>query len=228
MRSLILMGLLVFASSASAQKLVPPPPAPQSAGQELIQMQPFFTGLTGAANRQEMLPALDYWGVGTAIWGSAQSSAPSAPASGGGCSIAGRNCVLKTAYDQQKGLQSVTYAFADGVTDRAERLAIFSDLDKALVKAYGAASQSPASPENVRGQDAFVQGLENRYELRWTGPQTNVRLTMTPDELTIVYDAAPAGYDAAKRESDFRTFERIVEKFPASHPLKAIGRKKEP
>jgi hypothetical protein len=227
MRFLILIGLLVLAPSANAQEAVPAPPVPPSPSQEIIPMQPYFTGLAGAGNRQEMLPALDYWGVGTAIWGSPASTAPSTPASEASCTVAGRKCVAKTAFDQQKGLQSVSYAFAEGVTDRAERLSIFRDLDKVLVNAYGAPSHSLAPPEDVRGQDAFVQGIDNRYDLLWTGPQTNARLTLTPDELTIVFDAS-ASSDAATRERDFRTFEKIVETLPPSHPLKAIGRKKGP
>lgn len=217
MRILIVIGLLLISVEASAQ-------GAQSAkasetAKEVIPLEPYFAGLIGAHNRNQALPALNYWGVGAATWG----SRPAVDAKGTNtCKIANQACVL-TARHGAAGLDNISYHFAQNVKDRAARLAIFRAIQEAMVDSYGAPSTSVSPPEDVRGKDAFVQSVETRYELVWHGPQTNAKLLLTADELSIDFSPSPKG-NAAPIEHHFRAFERIVKDLPETHPLRSVGK----
>jgi hypothetical protein len=91
----------------------------------------------------------------------------------------------------------------------------------ALQEAYGDPSRHLHPQENVRGEDAYLQGLDLRYEVQWSGPETNVALQLSDRELVITFTPAERGR-AAIRERELNQFRQEIQALPAEHSLKKL------
>src|SRR6185436_20698120 len=94
--------------------------AEPGAGLAEIERDDFIALKIHEKNAQQKLPALNYWGLGGLEWES--TPAPSATAATAAKSNwAGLPCTRELRNDA-RGLAGVRYSFAQGVTDREERL----------------------------------------------------------------------------------------------------------
>jgi hypothetical protein len=200
-----------------------------------IGKEAFFAATAAKDSKNTALPALTYWGVGGAAWGTptvdleqvAPAIAPSAaaPAAAGanlnpGCVVGGLHCD-GSVESKEGGLSKVQYRFAGGVTGRRARLGIYRTLMNVLTDAYGEPSRQSHPQEDVRGEDAYVQGLDPSYEAQWLGPETNVALQVSDGELSITLTPAARGR-AAIRERELNEFRQQVQALPPSSGMRNL------
>src|SRR5437764_700656 len=104
--SAVVVGMALAATNATAQSQS----QNQGAYGAEVPAAPYFAALTGLANQDRRLPALNYWGVGTAVWGLPRTQVNREPmlASNQSCQIAGRTCSVAMQYDQDQKLETVS------------------------------------------------------------------------------------------------------------------------
>lgn len=186
----------------------------------------FQSALVGSRNESKLLPTLDYWGVGNLVWGMSSQSGEAVEAlqesQSRACEIAGHSCRSEPRLQRQT-VSGVRYTFLDGQSGRAERLKVFQSLKRELISTYGPPSITDRDEEMVRGQDAFVQGLDHHYALEWLGVGTDVSLVMTSERLYIDLKPTPGAENTARAES-WQQFKRLRKSLPKAHPLQNIGK----
>ena len=136
------------------------------------------------------------------------------------CIVGGLRCDSSVDFGPA-GLSKVQYRFATGVTDRRTELGMYRTLMSALQESYGNPSRHVRPQEEVRGEDAYVQGLDPRYEVQWSGRETNVALELSDRELAITFTPAVRSR-AAVRERELNEFRQQVQPLPAGHTLKKM------
>ncbi|TBD34341.1 hypothetical protein [Rhizobium ruizarguesonis] len=210
--------------------------APQQSGSQPIEREAFFAAMAAKNSRNTLLPALTYWGVTGAAWGTPTADlervAPAivgpsvaAPAAAGGttdlaCVVGGLHCD-SSVESKDGGLSKVLYRFGGGITDRRTRLGMYRSLLSALEDAYGDPSRQPHPQEDVRANDAYVQGLDPRYEAQWLGPETNVTLQVSDGELSVTLTPAMRGR-APVRERELNEFRQQVQALPSGSSMKDL------
>ena len=149
-------------------------------------------------NRGNVLPRLDHWGVRGWEW-DAEPAEP-APVAGPRDQMLGLVATQEFRTDpRSKKLTGLRFHFAAGVTNRAARLAAFQTLKGRLVETYHAPTKATKEDEIVRGQDAYVQGLDKEYRLEWHGPETVVCLCLSDATLFLEFRQAPNSRAAEMR-----------------------------
>lgn len=190
---------------------------------EEIPLDVYQAAILGSANEAALLPSLDYWGIGSAAWGMPTSSDAVAAAMSPtveSCTIGGQSCTVSHIV-RGTALIGVRYDFAAGVEDRTTRLERYRALRAALTSEYGTPSDTGNDEDTLRGEDAYVQGLDALYSVDWIGNGTNVSLVLT-DELLFIELGATPGVENTSRAADWQAFTEIRDTLPSAHPLNRI------
>ncbi len=138
------------------------------------------------------------------------------------CAFAGLNCSLTLDFKKQpsapaapsvttlpqpsSGLSEVRRSFAQGIKDRSVRLGMYMRLKAEIERSYGSPTHNIAAEDQVRGQDAYVQGLDAKYQVEWRGRETVASLVLSDNELAL--SLRPAATSTAPRQQQLlRQFE---------------------
>lgn len=162
------------------------------------------------------LAPLDYWGIDGVEWGTEPVAAQATRQLSG---LTCRRELHRGASSQ--GLNQVTYHFASGITNRAERLRQFQQLKSELLKTYSQPTHRPKGDSIVRGQDAYVQGLDKEYRLEWHGPETILTLALSDASLSLQFRQAPTSRVGEHRQNVKRAQEkqkRMAQQSSQTHP----------
>ncbi len=194
----------------------------------------YFAGITASSSATASLPTLDYWGVQKVVWGASESElvkvAPGMAVSAklsnvkvANCQLGGLRCETKMEFDSKGKLSAIRKEFAQGHVDRHQRLGMYRVLLSTLTKKYSLPSRQMFPEEKVRGEDAYVQGLDEKYHVGWVGSETDVDLVLSDRELSVVF--RPSEFSqATEHRKRMEQFEAIRKDLPANHPLNQIGR----
>lgn len=225
LHTLALTSILLLGSTVLAHQTVPNniEITPGSASTELP-FEIYEAAIVGINNNRKLLPSLDYWGVYDVAWGDPSSKNDAvdklATQNADECKIAELKCSMSVLKNREQ-VSGVTYTFAESIIGRAERLVAYQSIKKSLLSAYGVPSISANDEELVRGEDAFVQGLDSKYELIWNGLGSNLRLLLTTNELLVTLK--PASSQANKdRVQAWRKFETMRPNLSPQHPLNQL------
>ena len=148
-------------------------------------------------------PDLSYGGYGRVKWSSDLDSAKRNIDTTEMPSFPGRDAKGRLIMEERGGMEraivGVAFAFCDGVTNRSERLKVFQSLTRQLKQVYKAPTRVVKGEENVRGVDAYVQGLDKSYSKEWCGPKTVVVLSLSDKNLSVEYKQSNASAQVNSR-----------------------------
>ena len=167
-------------------------------------------------NRDKECPALNYWGDRGAEWGMTKSELQNStsPLTKRGelkmfenniRNLRGRfgnlSCEVEAVFDQEsKKMNKIRRYFAGGLSERSERLAVYKEIKRKLMASYNAPTHNIHPDEIFRGEDAYVQGLDETYHVEWHGPETIVSLKLSDTELVLEYRQAPMSKAGIQKE----------------------------
>ena len=167
-------------------------------------------------NRDKECPALNYWGARGVEWGMTKSdlqNSASPLTKQGELKIFENNirnlrgnfgnlpCEVEAVFDRESNkLSKIRRYFAGGLSERPERLAVYKEIKRKLMANYNAPTHNIHPDEIFRGEDAYVQGLDETYHVEWHGPETIVSLKLSDTELVLEYRQAPTSKADIQKE----------------------------
>lgn len=179
----------------------------------------YFARKLAECNERLELPSLSYWGVADIQWGMSLVQAIEVRTASGTdkkqmkisenairndkSSFLGVPCQSTVYLSGNGGIvgNGFRHDFASGVENRAARLAIYRKLKNQLIERYNAPTHNIAPDEVVRGEDAYVQGLDDKYHLEWHGSETVLSLRLSDKELVVEFKPSPKSRALAHREN---------------------------
>lgn len=154
-------------------------------------------------NPYKVFPSLDYWGLAGAEWGMTRTelaAAASLLATKEHVELAGLPCRVETVFDSRTGgLTAIRKHFGDKLTTRFERVGQYHKIKKEVMENYHAPTDNIRPDEVYRGEDVYVQGLEQGYLVEWRGPETVVSLHLSDEILFLEYRQSSTSQAIAQR-----------------------------